>query len=146
MKKKEIMIGLGIILILVIIALIYYDLKDPQVCFEGNCFSVEIAKTDAEKARGLMFRENLDEGKGMLFIYDKEGEYNFWMKNTLIPLDIIWINSKKEIVYIKYGAQPCQETCESIIPGINAQYVLEINGGKSVEIGLGIGDKIEFKI
>ena len=56
----------------------------PEICFE-----VELAKTNEEKARGLMFREFLDEDKGMLFIYDGEGRHNFWMKDTLISLDII---------------------------------------------------------
>ena len=93
-----------------------------------------------------MFRESLEDNRGMLFIYDFDGEYNFWMKNTLIPLDIIWINSEKEVVYIEYSAQPCQEICESINPGKDAKYILEINGGKANEIGLEIGDKINFNI
>ena len=58
---------------------------------------------------GLMFRENMDSDRGMLFIFEKEGEYPFWMKNTLIPLDIIWINKDKEVVFISENAQPCEE-------------------------------------
>jgi len=121
--------------------------QNPQVCFEEDCFFVELAETDKEKARGLMLREHLDEDKGMLFIYDEEGRHNFWMKNTLIPLDIIWIDSSFEVVYIERNAQPCSDFyCDPINPGSDAQYVFEINGGKAVEIGLGIGDKLEFKI
>ena len=145
MKRKEIAIGFGIILIFVGISLIYNQ-ENPQVCFEKNCFSVELAETNEEKTKGLMFVENLDDNRGMLFVYDEEGEHSFWMKNTLIPLDIIWINSENEVVYIAHNTEPCSETCEPINPGSNAKYVLEINGGKAVEIELGIGGKIEFRI
>ena len=99
-------------------------------------------------SRGLMFREKMDADKGMLFIFEKEGEYPFWMKNTLIPLDIIWINEDKEVVFISENAQPCNEeySCSSINPGNNAKYVLEINGGISEKIGLKIGDKANFLV
>lgn len=99
-----------------------------------------------ERSRGLMYREGLDSDKGMLFIFEKEGEYPFWMKNTLISLDIIWINENKEVVFISENAQPCSEeySCPSISPGKNAKYVLEINGGTSERIGLKIGDKANF--
>src|ERR1035437_263623 len=60
-----------------------------SVCFKQNCFSVELAKTSAEQERGLMYRTELDKDKGMLFIFYNEGIYPFWMKNTLIPLDMI---------------------------------------------------------
>ncbi len=91
-----------------------------------------------------MFREKLDLDKGMLFIFEEEGEYSFWMKNTLIPLDIIWINKAKEVVFISGNTQPCQEeySCSSINPGKNAKYVLEINAGIAEKIGLKVGDKI----
>lgn len=122
-------------------------LKDKnRVCFENNCFNVEIAETDSERSRGLMFREKLDLDKGMLFIFEEEGEYSFWMKNTLIPLDIVWINEVKEVVFIGENARPCTEeyVCPSINPGKNAKYVLEINAGIAEKIGLKIGDKINL--
>jgi len=67
------------------------------------------------------------------------------MKNTLIPLDLIWINSKKEIVYIKNNALPCNETCQPIVPNGKAKYVLEINTGIADKIGLKTGEKVDFK-
>ena len=92
-----------------------------------------------------MFREKLDADKGMLFIYEKEGKYPFWMKNTLIPLDIIWIDKNKEVVFISANAQPCKEDyCPSILPPENAKYVLEINGGVSEKIGLAIGEAVDI--
>jgi uncharacterized membrane protein (UPF0127 family) len=117
----------------------------PQngVCFETNCFDVELAVTEEQKVQGLMHRTSLDADNGMLFIFEEESEYAFWMKDTLIPLDMIWINSDKEVVRI-VTAQPCERVCEVINPNANAQYVLEVNAGIADEIGLKVGDKLVF--
>ncbi|MDD2665965.1 MAG: DUF192 domain-containing protein [Methanocellales archaeon] len=116
--------------------------KQNQVCIKGTCFYVELATTPDERARGLMFREHLDPDKGMLFIFEEEGVHPFWMKNTLIPLDIIWISEDKEVVFISKNTQPCEaDICPSINPDKKAKYVLEVNGGVSDKIGLRVGDK-----
>jgi uncharacterized protein len=112
------------------------------VCYEDECFNVEIADSAVKRSEGLMFREYLEDG--MLFIFDKEGKYSFWMKNTLIPLDIIWIGKDSEIVFISRNVQPCLEVCESIKPDVNALYVLELNAGESSRLGMGVGDGIEI--
>jgi uncharacterized membrane protein (UPF0127 family) len=92
-----------------------------------------------------MFREHLDPDKGMLFIYPDEGVHYFWMKNTLIPLDMVWINGNREIIFISKDVQPCEiSQCPLISPEQKVQYVLELNGGTSDKIGLAIGDKITF--
>jgi hypothetical protein len=94
-----------------------------------------------------MFREHLAGKEGMLFIFEKEDIYSFWMKNTLIPLDIIWLNKEGRAVFIKKNAQPCSlEICPGIVPDATALYVLEINAGKAEEIGLKIGEQLEIKI
>ena len=116
-----------------------------KVCFEAKCFYVELAATPEEISRGLMFREYLDPDKGMLFIYPDEGVHSFWMKNTLIPLDMVWINGNREVISISKDVQPCQTSqCPVITPGQKVQYVLELNGGTSDKIELAIGDKITF--
>lgn len=93
-----------------------------------------------------MNREYLDPDKGMLFLFENEGIYNFWMKNTLIPLDIIWIDENKKAVFIKENAMPCNlEDCEIFHPAQKAKYVLEINGGLSEKYGLKFGNEIKFK-
>ncbi len=116
------------------------------VCNENNCFEVEIAKTTQEKSKGLMYREELDENKGMLFLFMKEEYHYFWMKNTLIPLDMIWIDSDKKITYIYENAQPCKtEYCENIIPKGKALYVLEVNAGEVERLGWKIEDQLVFK-
>jgi len=153
LKNNRKRIILTVILSVVIFLLIFFIIKNPgalgkdKVCYKNYCFEVELAKTDAERNQGLMFKESLDEYKGMLFIFDGEGDYPFWMKNTLIPLDIIWINDNKEVVFISENTQPCKEDpCPSVNPDKNAEYVLEINGNTARKIGLNIGDKLDFKL
>ncbi len=117
-----------------------------KVCTDEICFDVEIADSLSERKQGLMYREHLEENKGMLFIFDEQKIHPFWMKNTLIPLDIIWIDEQMEIVSIFPNAQPCKtEQCDSIRPLKKAKYVLEINGGMAAEKGIDVHDFIEFK-
>lgn len=131
-----------------ITGLVYFTPKPEQhskVCFEKNCFDVETAKTLNERARGLMFRENLSEYGGMLFIFEEEGIHPFWMKNTLIPLDIIWMDSNKKIVHINRNTPPCKtEICPSFNPNKTAKYVLEINGGLCDKLNIKEGESAEY--
>ena len=116
-----------------------------EVCINDKCFSVELAKTQAEKEKGLMFRESLNKDKGMLFIYDVPEKSGFWMKNTLIPLDIIWINKDDKIIHI-VTAPPCKnDPCEIYSPGEEALYVLEINAGLTNEANIEEGDAVVIK-
>lgn len=88
-----------------------------------------------------MYRTNLATDRGMLFIFDSEGIYHFWMKNTLIALDIVWFNAKKEVVFIAKDVPPCsQDPCPTIKPDKNALLVLEVNAGAADKIGLKTGD------
>lgn len=144
MKKQKSFFIVLIIFIIILSIFLIRNNSEPEVCLEENCFFVELAKTSAEKSKGLMFRESLESDKGMLFIYDSDGEYNFWMKNTLIPLDIIWIDSEGKIVYIEHEAQPCGEECKTIRPQKNARFILEINGGLAEDLGMKLGDKFDF--
>jgi len=109
--------------------------------FEIN---VEIADNFEERARGLMFREFLDENAGMLFVFEQEDYLSFWMKNTLIPLDMIFISEDFEIVDIKY-AVPCkQDPCVSYKTISPAKYVLEVNGNFTLQNNIEIGNKIQI--
>lgn len=126
---------------------IYEIYKRPQVCFDSTCFNVEIVDTPQTRQQGLMYRERLGADEGMLFIFDSTGRYPFWMKNTLIYLDMIWIDSKNKVVAIHRYAEPCTaDPCRSYDPEAEALYVLEISGGISVEKGINIGDYAEIKI
>jgi len=139
-----------IVLVFVLAVLFLLALNLPKnnssiskVCFKDSCFKVEVVSAPKEMQNGLMFRDYLEKDRGMLFIFKREDNYPFWMKNTLIPLDMIWINQNQEIVFIKENALPCYDvSCPSIEPGQKAKYVLEINGGVSKDVDLKLGDKI----
>ncbi|HLC60033.1 MAG TPA: DUF192 domain-containing protein [Candidatus Nanoarchaeia archaeon] len=104
--------------------------------------NVEIADDNNERMIGLMFRENLDENSGMLFVFDDEVNQTFWMKNTMISLDMIFISKDMKIVDIKY-ATPCEEDpCRLYKSSKPAKYVLEVNGNFTIENKIKIDDKI----
>lgn len=103
---------------------------------------IEVADDEEERMRGLMDRLNLPENTGMLFIFPNEEPRSFWMKNTFISLDIIYINSQKEIVSIQKYTQP--KTTYSIPSEKPAMYVLEVNAGFTDKNGIALGDKIAF--
>ncbi|MCF7866523.1 DUF192 domain-containing protein [Candidatus Woesearchaeota archaeon] len=119
--------------------------QKPKACINEKCFNIEIVNTPETRQIGLMNREYLPENEGMLFIFEKSGNYPFWMKNTLIPLDIIWINQNKKIEKIM-SATPCkEEPCTIYDPEKQALYVLEINANITAEKNMKEGDTIEFK-
>lgn len=103
---------------------------------------VEIAENDAEREKGLMFRPYLSDSVGMLFIFNESSPQSFWMKNTMISLDIIYVDSDKKIVSIQKNAKPYSE--ESLPSFGNAQYVVEVNGGYCDKYGIQVGDAITF--
>jgi uncharacterized protein len=138
MKRQIIALLIALAIGLVIFFLINED-DGSKVCFDDNCFVVEVVDTQAEREKGLMYRESLDRKAGMLFIFEEEGNYPFWMKNTLIPLDIIWIGSDGIVVDIK-TAVPCEsDPCPITGHEGAALYVLEINAGLANELGIEIG-------
>lgn len=106
---------------------------------------VEIAEKMRQRQKGLMFRKRLDVGKGMLFVYSKPVTPHFWMKNTLIPLDMIFIGDDLEVKYIHEKVPPCKtEICPTYSPSMQVQYVLEVPGGYSYLFKIKPGDRLEF--
>ena len=106
---------------------------------------VEIADTSAERETGLMYRDSLPKDEGMLFIFDEEDVVGFWMKNTLIPLDIIFINSDWQIVNIHHSAQPCiADPYESYFSDEPVRYVLEVNAGYAEKHNISEGAPIRL--
>lgn len=105
-------------------------------------FNVEIAKTALERQRGLMFREELKQNEGMLFIYPEKQIIKMWMKNTLIPLDMIFIDENGKIIDIYKMTLPKDLT--PIGPEVNLKGVLEINGGLTSYLDINLGDLIIY--
>lgn len=125
--------------------LILLPLISPTVTFSDTEFFTEIANTPDERATGLMKHESLGENESMLFVYGEEDERSFWMKNTTIPLDIIFLDSDLEVINIE-AANPEPNTSDENLASYTserpAQYVLEINQNRSEEIGLEEGSKM----
>ena len=104
---------------------------------------VEIANDPTEQSRGLMFRKSMEWNNGMFFVFDEDRKLSFWMKDTYIPLDMIFINKEFKIIDIKENAKPCLEmTCPNYSPKEPAKYVLEVNAGFAQKNKIKIGDKI----
>jgi uncharacterized membrane protein (UPF0127 family) len=119
----------------------------PRIVFpDGHVVQLELATDDATRTQGMMFRDQLPEDRGMLFMFDKSGDYPFWMKNTIIPLDIVWIDEQKRIVHISANTPPCKaDPCPSYPPGGLARYVLELGGGVAARHGLANGKPLRFE-
>ena len=146
-QKKYFIIGLLILIfiaLLILLMRIQNETNKNKICFSEKCVDVEIADEYSERQIGLMFREELPENSGMLFIFENSDNYGFWMKNTLVPLDMIWISEDMWVVDVK-TATPCvAEPCEIYTPKEEALYVLEVNAGWTEENGIEIGDGVKF--
>ncbi len=110
----------------------------------GQRFEVEVADDDAERNRGLMFRESLAEGSGMLFVHDAERPLAYWMKNTRIPLDIFYFDASRRLVSVSRGVPPCSlgDSCPPYPSSAPALYVLELNAGQASALGAKAGDTL----
>lgn len=120
----------------------------PRVVIETSSgqrlpVDVELARTVAEQRKGLMGRRSLPPDGGMLFLFDTTAVQSFWMKNTLIPLDMIFISEDGRIVGIVERAAPLTETERTV--GKPSRYVLEVNGGWTRAHGVGAGDRVRFE-
>lgn len=118
----------------------------PWVEIGGERFTVEIADDDAERARGLMFRDTLADGSGMLFIHESESPQAYWMKNTRIPLDILYFDDDRKLVSQQRGVPPCSagNNCPSYPSDQPARYVLELNAGEAARLKLEDGAELTF--
>ena len=116
-----------------------------DVCFYGHCIKAEVARTQEERGRGLQFCKSLGKDEGMLLVFPSSHRQSFWMKDTFISLDIIWMDRHKRIVFIIPNVLPCEtEQCPVYTPDTAANYVLEVNAGVTTELGLKVGDQARF--
>ena len=145
MKRK-----IFLALFLVFLVVIYLSCTREKPCdleniekveINGYSFFVEIADTPEERTHGLMYRENMNDTEGMLFVFDSEGVYSFWMKNTLIDLDIAFLDKRGVIVDIKQMKKYVERTTVSDEP---AMYAVEMNTGWFLRNNVVKGDKLEF--
>ena len=107
-----------------------------------HTFRVELARTAQEQAQGLMFRTVMGADEGMLFLRNPADQASFWMRNTVIPLDLIFIGADRRVLNVAANAVPYDET--PIISAGVAAAVLELNGGRAAELGIAAGDAVEW--
>jgi uncharacterized membrane protein (UPF0127 family) len=172
-KKRLFQLGIGALLVIAIIYLVFANLilapkpameektetKEKMVAYnfekQGELsfytkenkilkqIDIQIADDDSERATGLMFRDKMEESQGMLFIFPIQTYQSFWMKNTIIPLDIMFVNSDFEIIKIHKNTTPySEESYPSIKP---AMYVVEVIGGFTDKYNINEGDKIAYR-
>lgn len=125
------------------------ELDLSQVTFpNGVKINAETMRSDVELMRGLMFRESLPPGRGMLFIHPKENTFHYWMYQTKIPLDLIWMDHDRRIVEMSLETPPCRSTsakeCPNYGGNFKSKYVLEVNAGIARKNGLKTGDTLDF--
>lgn len=124
-------------------SLVACQATEPYVEFNGERFFVEIADDDQERAQGLMFRDEMAADRGMLFIFSREDWRSFWMRNTRIPLDIIYLDEDMKVVSIAADTPPCRtQRCPNYPSTGPAKYVLELNAGQAARLGMGPGDQL----
>src|SRR3989344_4796204 len=139
-----------LILILLVISLVFViGCRDNsgynKACFNSKCIELEVMRTLEEKQNGLMFRESLDYNKGLLFLYEEEGERNFWMKNVKFPIDIIFLDKDDKIIHIETNVPSClEDPCPIYSPNRKALNVIEVNSGFTIENNINVGDMVGF--
>lgn len=118
----------------------------PWVELRGERFTVEVADTDAARQRGLMFRTELAAGHGMLFVHEREEPQAFWMKNTRIPLDILYFDARRRLVSAALRTPPCHsgDFCPAYPSAGPALYTLELNAGEAERLGVRRGDELRL--
>ena len=112
--------------------------RDGWVELAGKRYTVELAANDAQRERGLMFRQRMDSDRGMLFVHEREEPLAYWMKNTLIPLDILFFDSQRRLVAQQRDVPPCTlgDACPPYPSDAPARYVLELNAGQAAKLQL----------
>jgi uncharacterized membrane protein (UPF0127 family) len=143
---------IAVILLVIFATTLYagYLLSRPagvrQIEFGGVILSVEIVTTPADQERGLSFRDSIPTDHGMLFVFQSEGMWGFWMKGMRFPLDIVWFDSQKRVVFMEQNLAPCTpQSCPPYTPPVNTMYVLEVNAGFVQAHNVALGDAFSFR-
>ncbi len=147
MKTKLISL---IFLIVIALAFFYFDNNNsvadkPILNINNESIALIVADDQQEREKGLGDRDYISDYEAMIFVFEQPDIYEFWMKDMKFPLDIVWLNEKREVVYIKENAKP-ESYPESFVPPQKAQYVIEFNTGLVSKLGIKVGNILDFKL
>ncbi len=113
----------------------------PYVELKDHVYTIEIASDDASRAHGLMDRTSMEVNHGMLFVFDDDAPRTFWMKNTKIPLDMLFFDADGKLISVQHNVPPClADPCPGYSSGAPARYVLELNAGQAEQLKVTSGD------
>ena len=119
--------------------------RGPSVELKGTSYSIEIAEDDAAREHGLMDRTTMAEDHGMLFVFQDDAPRAFWMKNTKIPLDMLFFDADRRLVSVQHDVPPCTaDPCPPYSSGAPARYVLELNAGQARKLGVTPGEELKI--
>ena len=142
-------VGLGAFIFLISVSSCAHSAlrQQDRACFSSGCVNVEVVSKGEELIRGLQFRASLADNEGMLFVFPETSLHRFWMKDTLIPLDMIWFDDDKTVIFIQSHVPPClKDPCLTYGPPKESRYVLEVNAGYAEVLGIENGSKARFEI
>lgn len=137
-----------ILVLTVSVSVGYYLYEQPwpvRIMFARVALTVDLATTPQEQQMGLSGRASMSADRGMLFVFNQEGQWSFWMHEMNFPLDIIWFNANRQVVFIEQDLSPCTpQACPVFTPPVNAMYVLEVNAGFVKANGVSVGESFTF--
>ncbi len=144
-KKKYFFYGLFILvaLFLLLAPTLFYQPATAHLNVAGKTVALEIASTDAAREKGLGGRKTMPDERGMVFVLSKPAATCFWMKDMLFPLDIIWVNTDKQVIYLASNVSP-KTYPKSYCPSSSAKYVIELNAGQAQKLNINPGKMLSF--
>jgi hypothetical protein len=142
--KNRWFVLISLLVLLILSGIFYYYKTRAIVTINGREFRVSVARTEGQRAKGLMYRNKMNENAGMLFVFSVSDIYTIWMKNTYIPLDVIWISDNHIVDMARLDAQS-KDKIPQYTSAQKANYVLELNAGITQKYNIKIGDLVDIK-
>jgi uncharacterized membrane protein (UPF0127 family) len=148
LSLKRAVIAVAVIIIILAVSVGYFVFQQRtsnRISIDGVVINVDLATTPAEQQQGLSGRDSMAPDHGMLFAFQSEDYWSFWMIEMKFPLDMIWFNSSRQAVFFEQNLPPCGPTfCQVFTPPVKAMYVLEVNAGFIATHQISLGDKFNF--
>lgn len=138
---------IAFLLFILMVSFFAGNAQASSVCMKNTCVQVEVVTTPVDMMRGLQGRDRLEDDHGMLFVFEKEDLYRFWMKDMKFSIDIIWLDHQGKIITITPSRPACmKESCDVYVPSGKAMYVLEVQSGYALKHHFKTGDFLQLNL